>query len=57
MNLEGSRDPERMWSVWTLPKGLNKYDAERFFVSNVKPSGYRYEKFFYDHTNGLTKTL
>ena len=57
MNAEASRDPERFWHCWTIPKGMNYADAEAWFKAHKKPSGYVYELFRYDHRTGIVRTV
>lgn len=57
MNVEPSRDPERMAHVWVLPKGLTREQALRYFLDHKKPRPYEFERFYYNPRNGQASTV
>lgn len=55
-NVEPTRHPETMAHVWFMPKGMKPRQAREFFNQHFKPTGFTYEKFYYDPLNGKTIT-
>lgn len=57
MNIEPSRDPERMAHTWVLPAGMQPRQALEHFEKHVKPKIYTFERWTYNPKTGHMVTV
>lgn len=57
MHVESSRHPDTLAHTWTVPKKMTHPQALAYFLTQVKPNGYTFERWRYYPDRGIFVTV